>query len=499
MSTLDYNGSLRAARTLMHAENHAEALRHYADLVKKYPQKGLWGEYARAAAVSGDFDLAERLWEQIRARGPKTADLLSRLAVEHQHIRLHARARELYREAVALEPQNLDVQLSLAWLMARTNSVDDARETVNACLQLDSRNERARYLAAQLDRRENKFDAAEQQFRDLLASPLQDSYIRYSCHAELARIYDHQERFDEAMTELMEGKKLPTPAVREDADGRTADEWHRRVLSQAQELPKDVLKNWSASFPPRARKPAAALAFLSGSARSGTTLLERILDAHPQLGAGDESLAFSKIVPLVDITARSIPPPRLNFLRQRYLNILTKTAGPLSLGRVLLDKNPSQTVWLPSFLRVFPELRVIIVLRDPRDVIISLYFQNQTNTNHLNFGHLARHYINVMNIWLAVREWEGLAWLETRYEDTVTDLQKEGSRVTKFLGLEWHENQSKFHETNRQKPVMSINYGEVSKPIYQRAVGRWRAYEKYLSPVLSLLEPYCRKFGYDSD
>jgi tetratricopeptide (TPR) repeat protein len=499
MSALDFNGGLRAARTLMHMENHDGALRLYADLVKKYPQGGLWGEYARAAAVSGDFDLAERLWQQIRVRGPKSADLLSRLAIEHQQIRLHARARELYREAVALEPQNIDVNLGFAWLLARTNSVGEAREAVDACLRLDAHNERVRFLVAQLDRRENKFDAAEQQFRDLLAFPLQDAYIRYSCHAELAHIYDRQERFDEAMKELLEGKKLPPAAFKEDADGRMADEWHKRVLAQAQALPKNVLQKWSEAFPLRARKPAVALALLSGSARSGTTLLERILDAHPQLGAGDESLAFSKIVSLVDITAPSIPSPRLNYLRQRYLNMLTKTAGPISPGKVLLDKNPSRTVWLPSFLRLFPELRVLIVLRDPRDVMISLYFQNQTTTNHLTFERLANHYVNVMNIWLAVRQWEDLTWLETRYEDTVADLQKEGARVTKFLGLEWHENQAQFHENNRQKPVMSTNYGDVSKPIYQRAVGRWRVYEKYLTPVLPALEPFCREFGYAVD
>ncbi len=164
---------------------------------------------------------------------------------------------------------------------------------------------------------------------------------------------------------------------------------------------------------------------------------------------------------------------------------------------MLLDKNPSRTVWLPAFLRAFPELRVLIALRDPRDVMISLYFQDHPNTNYLTVEQLAHHYSNVMDVWLAVREWEGLVWLETRYEDTVADLQKEGSRVTRFLGHEWHENQTRFYERNHEKPVMSTNYNDVTKPVYTRSVGRWRVYEKYLAPILPALEPYCKRFGYE--
>jgi len=102
-----------------------------------------------------------------------------------------------------------------------------------------------------------------------------------------------------------------------------------------------------------------------------------------------------------------------------------------------------------------------------------------------------------MDVWLAVREWSGLDWLQTRYEDIVVDLQKEGRRVTEFLGLDWQENQARFHDQNREKPVMSTaNYHNITKPVYARSVGRWRAYERYLAPVLPTLEPYCKEFGY---
>lgn len=480
----------------MQHEKYAEALGLYAGLLKKYPQAGPWGEYGRAAAVAGELDLAGQVWQSIRCRQPDNADLLCEIAREYQSVRLHAKARELYQQAAALAPRTLDIQLRLAWLLARTNSAAEARVVVNRCLALEGGNEQARYLSAHLDRRENKLADAEGQFRALLASAPRGPYVAYACHAELAHILDRTERFAEAMAQLALGKQVARPTQAEEAERRNIEAWHQDLLVTTRVLPVNIIDKWARAFPPRARHAVPSLAFLSGPARSGTTLLEKILDAHPMVAACDEPLAFSFVQPLIDPAAPAIPAQRLEVLRQRYVKNICQALGSAPAGRLLLDKNPSHTAWLPAFLRAFPELRVVIALRDPRDVLVSLYFQNNAKTNGLTFPQLAQYYADVMNLWLAVRAWDGLAWLETRYEDTVGDLRAEGSRVTAFLGLEWHENQARFYEGNREKTVMSNNYSDVSQPVYTRSVGRWRHYAKHLDPVLPVLEPFCKTFGY---
>ncbi len=102
-----------------------------------------------------------------------------------------------------------------------------------------------------------------------------------------------------------------------------------------------------------------------------------------------------------------------------------------------------------------------------------------------------------MDVWLAVRQWEGFSWIETRYEDTVANLDQEGRRVTEFLGLAWHEGQARFYDKSSQKRVYSPTYHDASQPVYKRAVARWSAYEKYLAPVMPILAPYCRALGYE--
>ena len=170
-------------------------------------------------------------------------------------------------------------------------------------------------------------------------------------------------------------------------------------------------------------------------------------------------------------------------------------------ARVLLDKNPSPTMSLNIWLRVFPELKVIIALRDPRDVIISCFFLNitlnVTNVNFLSLDRTVKHYADLMDVWLRMRELGGFDWIETRYEDVVLNMEEEGRKATEFLGLTWHPNQARYHETARQKVLYAPTYHDVTQPVYQRAVGRWERYAEALQPFLARLAPYCAAFHYE--
>jgi hypothetical protein len=496
MSPADIGKKLKKARDLMRARNYAPALQLYAMMAQQFPE-GL-GEYGSAVAESGDFDLAVRLWERYKRVVSKDGMKLGWIAGECSKVGLNAMALTLWIEAANAEPRNLELQVALAGFLARTAGVEEARSAVRRCLELDPADEEARYLSAHLDRRENKLEEAERQFRALLASNLKKPQVRYSCHADLAYILDRTERFHEAMAVLEEGKRFARETALDlTAEQKPANEELEMRVGRTKSFPKNILQLWNKTFPPSARNVLPPAAFLSGVARSGTTLLERVLDAHPAVAACDETPALGKLQPRIDLVAASLPAQRLNVLRELYVkNIATVLGAPVT-GKTLLDKNPGHTSWLPAYLRLFPESRLLIALRDPRDIMISLYFQDQSFTNYQTLERHARRYTLIMDAWLAVREWEGLNWMETKYEDIVADVEKQGARVTQFLGLEWHENQARFFEHNREKPILSNNYADVAKPVYKRAVGRWRVYEKQLAPVLPILEPYCRTFGYE--
>jgi len=200
-------------------------------------------------------------------------------------------------------------------------------------------------------------------------------------------------------------------------------------------------------------------------------------------------------------TLNALPPSRRAELGRNYFKSLLREVPGERGVEFLLDKNPSPTASLHLFLRLFPELKVIIALRDPRDVLISCYFQNlmltPTNANFLSLERTAKHYADLMDVWLRLRDLGGFDWIETRYEDVVATVEAEGKRVTEFLGLEWHPSQAAFQDQAGRKFVFSPTFNEVAKPVHQRAVGRWQNYAEALEAVQARLAPYCRAFGYE--
>jgi Flp pilus assembly protein TadD len=492
---------LNEARQFLQMFDFSQAVQAYEKLTRQFPHKaGIWFEYGCAASGAGQLDLADRSWHKALELEPNNGELMLQIGHRYQALRQTAKARALFERSAAADPRGINPRMALAILLEQNHRFAEAREAIASCLAIDPRDDQARYFAALLDRRENKFEQAERGLRDLIASGPRHQYVQYASRYELAEVLNRTERFDEAMETLAEAKKLVRPMGNVDVMLKEYDEEAGKYRRSTQALPANILRTWSKEFPEKSRAAIPKLAFLGGHPRSGTTLLEQILGAHPGVAALDEPKAFTMIAAGMFNASPQLSPARLNIIRQRYVEALQKEIGGDTDDKVILDKNPSPTAKLRIWLRLFPELRVIVALRDPRDVVISCYFQNiplnPYNANFLSLERAAIHYANLMDVWLAVRQWEGLAWIETRYEDIVTDLDREGRRVTEFLGLSWHPEQERFYEKSSKKEIYSPTYHDASQPVYARSVARWRAYEKHLKLVQPMLEPYCRVFGY---
>jgi hypothetical protein len=305
-----------------------------------------------------------------------------------------------------------------------------------------------------------------------------------------------------AKTQLAQMTDLPVLEQAYD----TMNQSRRKLLA---ELTPETLRRW------REQSACAPcpypLAFLGGPPRSGTTLIEQILGANPEIRVFDEPDAFAQELlnalqpppPARGLTLKSLnalSPTARARLTVRYFKSLLRETDAKPTGKLLLDKNPSLTASLHIWLRIFSQLKVIIALRDPRDVVISCYFQNlpltAANANFLSLERTARYYADCMDAWLRMRELGGFEWIETRYEDVVGNLEAEGRRVMSFLGLPWQEGQAAYHETARRKFVFAPTYNDVAKPVYHRAVGRWEHYSEALAPIQEKLAKYCQAFSY---
>jgi len=486
------------------------ALAAYRDLAGRYPTIAeLWFELGNAAAGELDFAQANRAYRRALELAPGNAGLLVTIGRQYQGLRQLDDARAAFEHAVTADPDSVDARISLAVWFEKERRLDEAWECARACLEKHPRDDQARYFSAFLLHRQRRNTEAETALRDLIKDGPTYPYVKYASRHLLGVILDQEGQYAEAMRWLCESKAI----VRQITDikllEQAYDERDRKCRQLLARLTPEVLRRWREEGPasPCRWQPA----FLGGHPRSGTTLIEQILDAHPEVLAFDEPEAVgqeitNRVGPLqargaLTVEAlNSLSRSRRAEMRERYVKSLLREVEATPLTKSLLDKNPSPTASLHIWLRVFPELKVIIALRDPRDVIISCFFLNimlnATNANFLSLERTAKHYEDLMDVWLRLRELGGFDWIETRYEDIVSDLEGQGRRVTEFLGLAWHPDQARFYETARRKVLFAPTYHDVTQPVYTRAVGRWERYAEALEPIQARLTPYCRAFGY---
>jgi tetratricopeptide (TPR) repeat protein len=492
------------------AGQHQPALAAYHDLTGRYPGvPELWFELGNSACGLLDFALANSAYRRVLELAPNDANLLVMLGRQYQGLRQLDDARVSFERAVAVDPASVDARISLAVWFEKERRLEEAWECVEACLTRHPRDDQARYFHAFLLQRKGRNAEAETALHDLIKDGPRYPYVKYASRHLLGVVMDQLGQYEEAMRWLRESKEIVRQLTDIKRLEQAFDARDRKCRELLASLTPAVLRRWREEDPagPCPWQPA----FLGGHPRSGTTLIEQILDAHPRVLAFDEPDAFAQ-----EVGNRIGPPqagtgitlkaldcldrPQRSAMRERYFKSLLREVEPAPATKTLLDKNPSPTASLHIWLRVFPELKVIIALRDPRDVVISCFFLNimlnATNANFLSLERTAKHYADLMDVWLRMRDLGGFEWVETRYEDVVADLEAEGRRVTEFLGLTWHPDQARFYETARRKVLFAPTYHDVTQPVYNRAVGRWRRYADAVEPLQAALAPYCRAFGY---
>ncbi len=436
---------------------------------------------------------------------PDQPALLNDLGYCLQRLRQPEEAVQAYKQALAINPQQPLANRNLGLLYEQLHQLDEARRFAELTLEYAPQDVEAEILLAKLDARDKKGTEAAKRLQKLLAGELKP-FHRSAINIELAKILDRIGQHDSVFDHLKAGKSGFRDLYHVTRENNLA---YRRSIDQFSSVMSPDLV--TSQRPDVLDNPALKLIFLVGFPRSGTTLTEQILEAHPQVTATHE------LPVLVDLSAHidrvigrpfnypqdmnSLKPAEVSMLRQAYLNNMAKAMpGKTDAEHYLLDKLPLNIVHLGLIIRLFPDARILTALRDPRDVCLSCYMQtfemNPAMAQFLDLEDTARFYTSVMDLWLHYRRTLELNYLETRYEDIVADLEKSARRLLDFIGLDWDPAVLEFFAAARRRRVYTPSYHAVTQPVYQRSVGKWKTYETELAPVLPILEPYIDEFGY---
>lgn len=248
---------------------------------------------------------------------------------------------------------------------------------------------------------------------------------------------------------------------------------------------------------PRSREGSELPIFIAGMPRSGTTLIERIIDAHPRArGAGEINVLHDIIQSMpADILSDQVYPRCVLDLTQEDVNRLSRAyLEGLRLyqrGVVrVVDKNLFNFQHLGLISILFPRARIIHCRRDPMDTCFSCFASSlSTLTNPWasdlrTTGIAYRQYERLMDHWKTTLE---LPILDVSYESMVADQQTQSKRLIGFLGIEWddrclrHDKRGKTAQATGIAPTLS--YAQVIRPIYNSSVRRAVKFEQHLELV----------------
>jgi len=455
-----------------------------------------------------DYPAAERCLEKAIRVAPERATALVMAGTHCRNFSHYTMAKNYFERAIQQSGASPETFVKLAELYERFRLLDEASKQVDHALELDRSCVLAWLVRARLNRLAGRLDEAERILRPLLAQTDPNSWsTRIRGWYELGAILDGQGRYDEAMAALVKAKELLRPSAEQYIAAQKSV--HAHLAEAAKDLSADVLGRWFDQG--KTLQPPRRLALLCGHPRSGTTLLEQVLDSHPDILSAEETpIFFETYLSLKQgfpdgasmlAVLESASPDRLLKARESYFRCIDLFLNQAIGNRLLIDKNPSLTSLIPGVMRVFPETKFLVALRDPRDVCLSFFMQplplNLTSGAYLTLEGTVEEYASLMGIWTAISPRMRNPCLEVRYEDMVEDLESVSRKTLEFLGVPWDAGVLHFDEHARKKLVRSPTYADVTKPVFKRAVGRWRNYQKYFESLQEKLEPFVKAFGYE--
>ncbi|HQS11219.1 MAG TPA: sulfotransferase [Xanthobacteraceae bacterium] len=420
----------------------------------------------------GKMAEARALYQESAAAAPAVLQTLLGWARMEETDRDFARADALLDQAAAIAPDHPSILLNRAIVRGRAKDYDGA--------------------LAILDRIEQRSPGGGLGTNEML---------------EKGRLLDKMGRYDEAFAAFDAGKRQ-----------NVAVSGTIYMAEHAADLAARLKAYFTAGrlrIVPRAKpvESGPRPVFILGFPRSGTTMVEQTLSAHPKVSAGDE-LTF--VHDIANLMPRMLNSPLaypealadlwmgdqcegLDNLRDYYLQ-RARQSGIMEPGATrFTDKMPLNETHMGLIALMFPDAPLIHVLRHPLDIVLSVY------SNHLTHGFycanaletIAQHYLLVMDLVDHYRREMTLKYLAVRYEDIVDDQEAHVRRMLAFADLPFDKRCLQFHENRRY--ARTASYAQVTEKLYDHSRYRYRFYLKHLAPVIAMLEPVIARLGYTID
>ncbi len=457
---------------------------------------------------------AIKVLKQAREDAPDDPDVLYHLANALLTSGQPAHAEPLILEFLQKRPDSVHGKVCLANIYEHENRLDEAVEICKAIIEKDPTMDAALGTLARCLRTEGKYDEAL-----AILKPLIDAEPTSKTVLAVAPIYLAAKRFEECKSlfkQVLKQEYLPNPVKSsltfglaqchqglKDYDAafrafKRGNEYYPKGFKREHRLTlyQEIRTTFSPEIlrdGPRGQVDASKCIFVLGMPRSGTSLIEQILDAHPRVfGAGElpeVPFVLAEICKQLDgpapRAAKDATEELLTTGAQRYLDHI---AGIAPEAEYIIDKLPHNFEMIGLIRRMLPGAKIIHCKRNPIDNCISCYFTQlsawhsySNDLSHLGWAY--GQYQKLMDYW---KNTCGIEMLDVQYEEVIADTEAQARRLLDAIGLEWDPRCLRFYETERRVTTASVD--QVRQPIYTSSVARWKRFGDHVTPLIESLK-----------
>jgi tetratricopeptide (TPR) repeat protein len=466
-------------------------------------------------ALGVDEEMAIRCFERAVKEAPQNPHYHFMLAETYLRAGEHADAIRHFKLASELKPDWVEALCALGRAYTESGKAEVALPLYGRALKIDNRyavvrmglanalvslgrmDEAARHMKDAIGHRQDiasaynglvsirKFSEEPPEFQSILAeieNPETDKRSLQRLHYAAAKVLNDLRRYEDALDHLAKAKAL--------SPGRFDIDDYRRSIDFMIDLFNPRMLAARAGFGSASEVPV----FVLGMPRSGTTLTEQICASHPDVHGAGELTKLRRITNRLAPRTRSPEELRKSILEMtaaqsksladEYLHHIRQQA-PSALR--IVDKLPHNFELVGLIRLLFPKARIVHCRRDAIDNCISCYFLNFNEDNFYNadlksLGLYYREYDRLMQHW--DRVFPGQI-LENRYEDLVSDQERQSRRLIDHLGLPWDDACLRFFDKGGS--VNTFSRWQVRQPIYTSSMNRWKNYGSSIQPLIEAL------------
>ncbi len=470
--------AMRLLGELLLSQGHTrESLALLNQLVALHPRNFLAHQtLGDACRLSGQLETALACYRNTLALRPGFAAAHHGLGLVLRRAEREREAAENFRQALAAEPDWAEAWKDLGLTLAMLGELPEAEAALKRATALRPNfGEAQRHLAA--IRRDTATEAESAALLACAADPGQPPAEKVELLFALGRQEDKAGRHAAAFTHFAAANALLR--AQQAAAGMG---FNRARLSQ--DIDK-LTATFSPAFFATPRAPGStseAPVFILGMPRAGSTLFEQIAASHSQVFGAGECFGIGAAAARIGwAPSAAWTPDALRAEAETYLRAQQAKAGAAAR---IIDKMPDNIFQLGLIAALFPQARVIFCARDPRDTILSCFFQHFSQPLAYDTD-LADCAFRLREIARLTRHWQNvlpLRHITLSYEAVLAAPEAESRRLISFLGLDWEPRCLDFHQSTRA--VRSASWAQVRQPLYQSSAGRWRHYAAHLQNLV---------------